>query len=252
MVTVRNLSEDVAEALNLGANDYVTKPVDLRIALARIGVQLSNKRALKALKDSEQRYALAALGSNDGLWDWDIVNNCVYFSPRWKSMLGYSDYEIGDRPEDWFKLIHEADRDRVKDEIAGHQKGLRSHFESEHRVLDKKGTFRWVLSRGLAVHDDSGTLLRMAGSQTDISERKVPDPLTGLSNRGLLADRLADLMKPTPRPKAPFAVLFLDLDNFKVINDRLGHLAGDQLLIGVANRLERCVRSADTIARPGR
>lgn len=252
MVTAKNQSEDIVKALNLGANDYLTKPVDLPVALARIGTQLSHKRAQEALRESEERYALAARGANDGLWDWNIQTGRVYYSPRWKAMLGWRENEIGDRPEEWFDRIHDADRERVREEIAAHRNGSTPHFESEHRMLHKDGSFRWMLNRGVAVVDDSGKTLRMAGSQTDITERKVSDPLTGLPNRLLFVDRLGRLIKHAKRRKdALFAILFLDLDGFKMINDSMGHLIGDQLLIGVANRLEKCLRSTDTLARLG-
>jgi len=169
MVTAKNQSEDIVKALNLGANDYLTKPVDLPVALARIGTQLSHKRAQEALRESEERYALAARGANDGLWDWNILTARVYYSPRWKAMLGWRENEIGDNPEEWFNRIHDADRQRVQEEIAAHRNGSTPHFESEHRMLHKDGTFRWMLNRGLAVFDDSGRTLRMAGSQTDIT-----------------------------------------------------------------------------------
>src|SRR4030088_2757702 len=168
MVTAKAQSEDIVRALDLGANDYLTKPIDFPVAVARIGTQLSHKQAQEALKESEERYALAARGSNDGLWDWNLSANIVHVSPRWMAMLGYQEGEIGDRPEEWFDRIHDADRERVKEEIAAHQKGLTPHFESEHRVLHREGGFRWMLSRGVAVHDATGTVLRMAGSQTDI------------------------------------------------------------------------------------
>src|ERR1700704_6379094 len=252
MVTAKTQSDDIVKALDLGANDYLTKPIDFPVAVARIGTQLSHKKAQEALKESEERYALAARGSNDGLWDWSLSANVVHFSPRWKAMLGYQEDEIGDRPEEWFERIHDADRERVKEEIAAHQKGLTPHFESEHRVLHKDGSFRWMLSRGVAVHDASGKVLRMAGSQTDITEGKVSDPLTGLPNRLLFIDRVGRLIKHTKRRKEQlFAVLFMDLDGFKMINDSMGHLIGDQLLLGVANRLEKCLRSTDTVARLG-
>jgi diguanylate cyclase (GGDEF)-like protein/PAS domain S-box-containing protein len=252
MVTAKNQSEDIVKALDLGANDYLTKPVDFPVALARIATQLSHKRAQEALRESEERYALAAQGSNDGLWDWNLLTNVMYFSPRWKSMLGYQESEIGDKLEEWLDRIHDSDRERVKAELAGHQKGLTPHFESEHRVLNKDGTFRWMLSRGLAVRDASGKATRMAGSQTDITEGKVTDPLTGLPNRLLFIDRLGRLIKHAKRRKDHhFAVLFLDLDGFKMINDSLGHLVGDQLLLAVSERLEKCLRLTDTVARLG-
>jgi len=252
MVTAKNQSEDVVKALDLGANDYVTKPIDFAIALARIGTQLSHKRAQEGLRESEERYALAARGANDGLWDWNLDTNVVYFSTRWKSMLGYQEGEIGDKPDEWFNRVHDADRERVNQEIAAHQEGSVPQFESEHRVLHKDGTFRWMLCRGLAVHNGSGKISRMAGWQTDITEGKVSDPLTGLPNRLLFADRVGRLIKHARRRKDYlFAVLFLDLDSFKMINDSLGHQVGDQLLVGVASRLEKCLRATDTVARLG-
>jgi diguanylate cyclase (GGDEF)-like protein/PAS domain S-box-containing protein len=252
MVTARNQSEDVVKALSMGASDYLTKPIDFAVALARIGTQLSHKRAQEGLKESEERYALAARGANDGLWDWNLATNVVYYSDRWKAMLGYQENEIGATAEEWLERIHHSDQERLKEEIAAHQKGMTPHFESVHRVRHKDGTFRWMLSRGLAIRDRTGKPIRMAGSQTDITEGKVSDPLTGLPNRLLFLDRLDRLMKHTKRhSERLFAVLFLDLDAFKMINDSLGHLIGDQLLLGVAKRLEGCLRSSDTVARLG-
>jgi diguanylate cyclase (GGDEF)-like protein/PAS domain S-box-containing protein len=250
MVTAKDRSEDVVAALDLGANDYVTKPIDFPVALARIRTQVSHKQAEEALRDSEERYALAARGANDGLWDWDLASNVIYFSPRWKSMLGYREHEIENRPEEWLERIHIADCERVTNALAAHRKGETPHFESEYRMQHKDQTFRWMLSRGLAFRNASGKASRMAGSQTDITGGKVADALTGLPNRLLFLDRLARLIEHTKRHKDyHFAVMFLDLDGFKMINDSLGHVMGDQLLVEAAKRLEKSLRVSDTVTR---
>jgi diguanylate cyclase (GGDEF)-like protein/PAS domain S-box-containing protein len=250
MVTARSQSEDVVKALELGANDYLTKPVDFPVALARVRTHMSHLRAEEALRVSEERYALAARGANDGLWDWNLRDDTIYFSTRWKSMLGYDDSEIGHRPTEWLDRVHEADRAKVTQSIADHLEGRTPHLEVEARLLHKDGVFRWMLTRGMMVRNERGTPVRMAGSQTDITEGKVADPMTGLPNRLLFIDRLSRLIASNRRhPETLFAVLFLDLDGFKLINDSLGHSAGDKLLVGLATRLQDSLRQTDTVAR---
>jgi len=135
MVTARNQSDDVVKALELGANDYLTKPVDFPVALARICTQLSYKRAEQALRESEERYALAARGSNDGLWDWNLVDNTFYFSPRWKSMLGFSDIEIGDSPKELFDRIHPTEKENVEQRIKAHCSVIAADCVADERVI---------------------------------------------------------------------------------------------------------------------
>jgi diguanylate cyclase (GGDEF)-like protein/PAS domain S-box-containing protein len=214
------------------------------------------------LRESRERYELAARGANDGLWDWDIRTNAVHFSPRWKNMLGFEENEIGTTPDEWFNRIHPDDKQQVEAEIKTHLEGIVPQFQNEHRMLHKDGRYRWMLTRGLAICDRSGDAYRMAGSQTDITERKVAeeqlvydafhDKLTGLPNRALFMDRLTHAVKRTEREnKDLFAVLFIDLDRFKIINDSLGHMAGDQLLDAVSQKLQESLRPGDTIARFG-
>ena len=214
-----------------------------------------------ALRVSEERYALAVSGAQDGLWDWDLKTNEVYFSSRWKSMLG-NDEQVCNSPEAWFNLVHPDEIERFKVEISTHIEGLTPHFESEYRILHQDGTYRWMLSRGLAVRDSQGKAYRIAGCQTDVTGRKLAesqllhdafhDALTGLPNRALFMDRLGHAVERVKRHEnSIFAVLFVDLDRFKVINDSLGHQSGDRLLITVAERLKHCLRSGDTLSRLG-
>ena len=220
------------------------------------------KKSEEALRKSEERYALAARGANDGLWDWDLVDNRIYFSPRWKSMLGYGDQEIGTDTEAWFSRVHSDDRAGLEAKIAAHLEGQNPRFEHEYRIMHYDGTYRWVLSRGLAVRTDKNRAYRIAGTQTDITLRKnaeeqllfdaFHDTLTGLSNRALFLDRLRhEIIIARRRSEARFAVLFINLDRFKMVNDGLGHIIGDQLLIAVGRKLSDCVRPGDTVARHG-
>jgi diguanylate cyclase (GGDEF)-like protein/PAS domain S-box-containing protein len=219
--------------------------------------------ARQKLEESQQRYALAVEGANDGIWDWNIQTNEVYYSRRWKEMLGYEEHEIGKKLEDWMKRVHPDDLQSVRAALHAHLQGRTAHFQSEHRVLHRQKAYRWVLSRGLAVRDASGKAIRMAGSQTDVTDRKRAeeelahqafyDTLTDLPNRALFLDRLSHAIRRAKRrvTGASFAVLFLDVDRFKDVNDSLGHALGDVLLKATARRLEETVRPGDTVARLG-
>ncbi|MCU0234885.1 MAG: EAL domain-containing protein [Thermoanaerobaculales bacterium] len=256
-------NELAVQAVREGAQDYLIKrEADTRLLVRSILYAIERKAAADALRDSEERYALAVRGANDGLWDWDLKADRVFFSPRWKAMLGFGDADVGDSPREWLDRIHPDDRPPFRRHLDTHLGGGSDHFEFEHRMRNAAGEYLWVLARGVAERDERGTPYRMAGSQTDITARKraehqlqhdaLHDGLTGLANRVLFMDRLACALADLQRRAAPhFAVLFFDLDRFKNINDSLGHTLGDKLLVGIARRLEHFLRPGDTVARLG-
>ena len=251
MVTALTDSKYIIDALQHGANDYITKPLDFAVALARLEAQLSRKWAEEELRESRERYALAARGSNDGIWDWNLETGKIYYSPRWASILGYEVHEIGDQLEQWIDYVHPDDCDRLASELMAHRDGITDHFHSEHRLRHKDGAYRWALARGIASRDGFGRAVRMAGSLTDITEGKVADTLTGLPNRLLLIERLSRAISRAQSNGPGYAVLFLDVDRFKAVNDSLGHVAGDQLLIGICERIAKCLRVTGFSVRPG-
>jgi diguanylate cyclase (GGDEF)-like protein/PAS domain S-box-containing protein len=243
-------SENVIQALEQGANDYITKPINFPEMRARVRAQLLRGATVR---ESEERYALAARGASDGLWDWNLETNRVYFSSRWKSMLGCAENEVSNHPDEWFRRVHPEDTGRLKEEISNHLEGVTPHLESQHRMLHKDGTYRWMNIRGVMARNGENKPARMAGSHSDIAQGKVADALTGLPNRALFLERLDACLDRVKRHGGPmFAVLFLDVDRFKAVNDSLGHPMGDQLLIEISRRLEACLRSEDTISRLGR
>ena len=248
MTTTLETSGDAVRAFELGANDFVSKTIDPDVALARIRIHLKLKQSQQALRKSQQRYALVAEGTNDGVWDWDLSTNEVFYSPRWKSMLGIDQDQLSNSPEEWLGRIHVEDLKRTEAERKLHLSGEKPHFETELRMRHQDGSYRWMLCRGIAVRASCGTAIRLAGSLTDITEGKVADALTGLPNRVLLNERLKRCLDRQSRnSKFKFAVLYLDLDNFKLVNDTLGHDYGDRLLVSIARRLEGSVRISEAL-----
>ena len=223
------------------------------------------ERALaeQALKRAEERLTLAAEGAQDGLWEWDFRTQAFYASGRWKAMLGLPAAAGAGKADQWLSRVHAEDVAAFKEALDAHLSGATDHLEHEHRIRHEDGTYRRFLCRGVAARGAANQKpVRIAGSLTDTTERvaakeqlrtEFRDPLTGLCNRADFVERLGRRLADVKRQRVgdSFAALYLDLDRFKVVNDSLGHLVGDELLTAVARRLESCLRQGDALARLG-
>ncbi|HSX70172.1 MAG TPA: diguanylate cyclase, partial [Pseudomonas sp.] len=215
----------------------------------------------RALEDSEARFARALRGANDGLWDWHLEHDRLYVSERWADMLELSRDALGEGCAAWFSRVHPDDLPGLRQAIDAHLGGRTALLHHEYRMRRRRGDYLWVLARGVVELDPHGQR-RMAGSQTDISARKAVeqqlkhaarhDPLTGLANRLRLDELLQQTLQQLAKPGArQAALLFVDLDRFKLINDSLGHQSGDQVLVEVGRRLQQCLRPGDHLIRFG-
>ncbi len=221
------------------------------------------RKATERIKLSEERYALAAKGANDGLWDWNLETNKIFYSDRFMEIIGLKGQSFKDTPQEWFARVHEEDYPQFMSHFqCSIDQNKREHFECEYRMLHENGKYIWVLSRWITLYDKKGHAKRYVGSQTEITSRKameerlvhdaLHDHLTSLPNRILFNDRLEQTLIQHERDNShQFAVLCIDIDNFKNINNTLGHQAGDDLLVEVAHRLRGRVRAGDTVSRLG-
>ena len=216
----------------------------------------------QGLKRSEERLALAAQGANDALWEWDLRSQELFVSARWGDMLGLPATAHSGAVEEWISRVHADDVAGLKAAFDAHLKGETDRIEHEHRLRHLDGSYRRFLCRGVAMRTAGGRATRVAGSLTDTTERAIVqerlrtagfvDPLTGLCNRSVFVEGLGQRLDEFKhRDGGRFAVLYLDLDRFKVVNDSLGHLVGDDLLIAASRRLESCLRQGDALARLG-
>jgi len=265
IIILTNFNEEAtaACAVRAGAQDYLVKrEVNAALLHRAILYAIERQRTEQALLKVKERYALAATGANDCIWDWEADGGSAYFSPRWNDLVGLS---VDDEPggiNDWFDRVHPEDIAELRQRMNARSEQARHNFEHEHRLRREDGEYIWVYARGVVIADSAGRPVRMAGSISSITKRKeteqqlihraLHDSLTGLPNRVLFIDRLQQALRRYKRDqRLRFAVLYFDLDRFKFVNDSLGHSAGDSLLVSIARRLFSVIRPGDTVARMG-
>ena len=214
------------------------------------------------LRNSEELWKFALEGAGDGVWDWDIKNDKAHFSDRYKEMLGFSNDDVINNIKEWHNRVHPDDASSLNEAVSNYLSGKAEKYVHEHRVICKDKSIKWVMSRGMIVkRDQNGNPLRMVGTHTDITARKLLetrlenlahfDALANIPNRTLFNDRLKLALSYAKREKKMLAVMFIDLDLFKEINDLYGHETGDIVLKKISRHLVSCVRESDTVARMG-
>ncbi len=217
---------------------------------------------LEEVRVREERYALATEAARGAVWDWDLDTGRVFYSSSWKALLGHHENEIGPTVDEWLDRIHPEDLPSVQDEVSRTLQGAQQHLDFEHRLRGAGGEYRWIACSGRPVTDESGRPVRLVGSITDVTARRLVqeqlvqdalyDDLTGLARTTLFKDRISQAMEAARRrPGYWFALLFIDLNDFKAVNDGFGHAAGDDLLASLASRLRESLRVNDIAARLG-
>lgn len=209
---------------------------------------------------SEERYQLAQDGSNDILWDWDLAGHQIFFSSKFNAVFGYSDEDFP-VPGAYLSLFHPEDHPQVKIMFEQFLASKNLFYRSEFRMRAKNGEYKWLLCRGKAVEDATGKKIRMVGSLTDITEGKQQeatiqklayyDSLTELPNRVMLYDRSINIIHHASVNGTKGVLLFLDIDNFKMINDSFGHTIGDKVLTAISARLRSVISECDVYRLSG-
>jgi len=247
--------------LALGAADYITKPINIELVRQRIGNLLRLTQLTVELRASEERLRLVMEAIGEGVWDWNIAAGTVVHNVSWCRILGLDQSFLAHPLQSFVERIHPDDLSKVQLALDACLSGAAAYV-SEHRLRAADGSFVWVLDRGNVVERGAnGQPLRMVGSVQNIDQRKWQeaeihrlaffDPLTKLPNRRLLLDRLQGALQKNRRSQQFGALMFLDMDRFKQLNDTHGHAMGDALLVQVASRMQACLREQDTVARLG-
>ena len=250
MVSAHRANRQIVSCLRLGANDYITKPIDVQILLARVQNLLLIKKLDADRRKANERFSLAAMGANDGLWDWLINSDEAFFSARWKKMLGYDEQEFPNKFDAFVDRIHPNDTFEFNRSLRHHLEGISEHFAQECRIQHADGTYRWMMVRGAAIRHKNGKAYRMAGSMTDFTNRKIIDPIADVLNRSAFIDRMELLLKALEEEQINnFTVIVISLNRYKLIRDCYGHHFCDRLIYEVASILSAIVPPQESLAR---
>ncbi len=258
MMTGMDDVESVNKAYEAGATDFAAKPINLLILNHRVRYMLRAKHNLDDLRESQTRLARAQRIARLGHWEWDLQTAEVRWSEEMYRIFGEDPKSLVPAREALAERIHPEDRETVLKAI-NEALNQGKPYSLDLRIILPDGSPRFVHEEAEVTTDETGRPIRMAGTTQDITERKAAesqirllayyDGLTLLPNRLMFTEKLNQALENAQRQNRLLAMLFLDLDRFKQINDTLGHSVGDRLLQGVAERLRKCLRSGDTIAR---
>ena len=259
---------EISTILDSGCCDVLSEPLDPATVEARIRVHehiagefLKLEKAFSELRQSHERLLISCGGQEDGLWDADLRTGDLTLSPEWEHLLG-PEMERQTTIDEWLEFIDEEDRDRIRQLVESVARGELQSLEEHYRLVRPDDTRRRMCMLGETVRDPGGEAMRLVCRHSDVTDDKAAfeeprtnlliDPLTRLASRTVLLDRLRHAFARASRMKdKPFAVLFFDIDRFKNVNDSLGHLVGDKLLMAIADRVRSICRPSDTVCRFG-
>ena len=255
-------TRDVGRVVERDDNGLPLRMVGVHIDIQALRDALSSIEAANTdLANAQQRLELAVEGSRDALFDWNIEEKSVFLSSRWAEFLGIDPEDLQQNFDDVSARMHDSDRGRIEGQLRKFIEYGEAQFDAEFRLVSDEDEHRWVMLRAVAVRDEAGKALRITGSAADITNLKTAqselerlvrtDYLTGLASRTRLIERLEHALARSRRNGSVCGLLFFDFDRFKVVNDSLGHEAGDELLCSIASRLKNNVREVDTAARIG-
>ncbi|MDY0882732.1 putative bifunctional diguanylate cyclase/phosphodiesterase [Dongia soli] len=242
-----NADERMADAFMSGANDCISFPLSLKVAIARLQQVMRHHGAIIDGQEQRERFDLVVVGSGDGIWDWRLDRDNLYFSPRLLELLGRSEEQRPNSIDQWIDLVHPEDREMVKHDLRNHLEGISLSFRVECRMQHRNHAYRWFLIRGASQHDEFGKVIRVAGSFTDISERKLTDPMTGLPNRLVLYDRISQAILRSRRRGEKFGIIMLQSDRYEVMRAAYGQEFCDQAQKYIAQRISQSLRTTDTL-----